>query len=270
MRPATERGLRHGLWIVGLFTLALALAHVARGEIGFDAHAYWAAAHHHHFYRASPESVDAYLYSPAFAEGIWPIAAGPWAFFCAVWLLLVAAIYLWLLAPLPLRWRIPALLACTLDIVSGNVWSLFGLVLVAGFRFPGAWAFPALTKVTPVLGPVWFAARREWRNVLISIDAVVAFAAVSMIAAPHFWVSWLHLLEHAKPNGSMAAAFNPPTAALLAVELPIAIAVTVWAARTNRRWLLPVAMLFANPVLTSNALVILAAIPRIRAMDSPD
>ena len=84
MRPARERGLRHGLWIVGLFTLALALAHVARGEIGFDAHAYWAAAHHHHFYGASPESADAYLYSPAFAEGIWPIAIGPWAFFCAV------------------------------------------------------------------------------------------------------------------------------------------------------------------------------------------
>ena len=50
----------------------------------------------------------------------------------------------------------------------------------------------------------------------------------------------------------------------------IALAVTVWAARTNRRWLLPVAMLFANPVLTSNALVILAAIPRIRAMERPD
>jgi hypothetical protein len=62
----------------------------------------------------------------------------------------------------------------------------------------------------------------------------------------------------------MAPEFFDQTALLLADELPIAVEVTVYAARTNRRWLLPVAMLFANPVFTANAFVILAAIPRLR------
>jgi hypothetical protein len=262
-----ERAVRHGLGVVGLVTLAIGIGHIRQGQIGFDAHAYW-SAWQHHLYSVAPEERDAYLYSPAFAQAIWPLTLLQWPAFCALWLGGIAAIYAWLLAPLSLRWRLPLLLICSLDVVSGNVWAVFALVIVFGFRYPAAWAFPALTKVTPVLGPVWFAARREWRALLISAATTGLLAGLSFGLAPDLWHRWVALLLHPDsfPHGlsSMAPAFYPPTPLLLAVELPIALALTIYGARTNRRWLLPVAMLFANPVFTANAFVILAAIPRLR------
>ena len=48
------------------------------------------------------------------------------------------------------------------------------------------------------------------------------------------------------------------------MRLPIALAVAVFAARTDRRWLLPVAMLLACPVVGWGSFALLAAIPRLR------
>ena len=50
----------------------------------------------------------------------------------------------------------------------------------------------------------------------------------------------------------------------LVARLPIALAVAVFAARTDRRWLLPVAMLLACPVVGWGTFALLAAIPRLR------
>jgi hypothetical protein len=246
------------------------LADVLGGSLGLDSHAYW-AAWQHHLYSAIPEQRDAFLYSPAFAQAIWPLTVLPWPLFCALWVAVVASIYLWLLAPLEWRWRIPLLLLCSLDIVTGNVWSLFALVLVFGMRFPWAWGFPVLTKVTPAVGPLWFLARREWRALAISLGATIGIALVSFLAAPHLWREWETLLLHpAGVGGAGGAAATlrpvvyPARAVSLTIGLPVAAGLTVYAARTTRPWLLPVAAVFAMPVLTSNALVILAAIPRIR------
>ena len=46
----------------------------------------------------------------------------------------------------------------------GNIHLLLGAVIVAGFRWPWLWALPLLTKVTPGVGLLWFALRREWRT----------------------------------------------------------------------------------------------------------
>jgi hypothetical protein len=273
--PGRLRALRHGLWIPAVVTALFALADVLSGSLGLDSHAYW-AAWHHHLYSAVPEQRDAYLYSPAFAEGLWPLTLLPWPLFCALWLALVASIYAWLLAPLDMRWRIPLLLLCSLDIVTGNVWSLFALVLVFGLRFPAAWAFPVLTKATPAIGPLWFLARREWRSLAIALGATAAIALVSLLAAADLWHEWETLLLHPRSIGGAGAAsaalrpmVYPATAVSLTIGLPIAIGLTLYAARTTRPWLLPVAMVFAMPVLTSNALVILAAIPRMRRAAVP-
>ncbi len=267
LTPNRARAIRHAAWIVGLFTFLLALSHVLAGSVGLDAHAYW-AAWRHHLYSAAPQQTDAYLYSPVFAQIIWPLTLLSWPAFCFIWLAAVTATYAWLLAPLALRWRVPALLLCSLDIVSGNVWSFFAVVLVVGFRYPSAWALPALTKVTPGAGMLWFMARREWRSLLTSLGVTLGLAAISFAFAPSLWVDWFRLLLHPHSFAHSAAAgiqplIDPPTALLLAVELPVAIGITVFAARTDRPWLLPVAMIFANPVFTANAFVILAAIPRL-------
>jgi hypothetical protein len=267
--PLRLAALRHGLWLGAAFTLLIVVADLSSARFGFDAHAYWNAWQGGSLYSAPPEQLDAYLYSPAFAQAIWPLAELPWPLFCMLWTGAVAATYLWLLAPVERKWRVPLLLLCTPDIVSGNVWAFFALVLVFGLRFPAAWALPLLTKVTPVVGPVWFFARREWRSLAIALGATVGIAAISFAAAPGLWSDWVRFLSHANDisgpaETSLRPLFYPPIEVLLPIELPIAIAITVFAARRNRPWLLPVAMLFAMPVFTVNAFVMLAAIPRIR------
>jgi hypothetical protein len=158
---------------------------------------------------------------------------------------------------------------CSLDLVAGNVWAFFALVLVFGLRYPGLWAFPLLTKVTPLVGPVWFLTRREWRSLAIVLATTAAITLASVAIAPHLWGDWVRLLLHADNAASSDAKnlrplLHPPTALFLAVCLPIAGAITVLAARRNRPWLLPVAMVFAMPFISANTLLILAAIPRIR------
>ncbi|MCA1648271.1 MAG: DUF2029 domain-containing protein, partial [Chloroflexi bacterium] len=193
-----------------------------------------------------PEQRDAYLYSPAFAEVIWPLTLLPWPLFCTIWIGAVASTYLWLLAPLDCRWRIPLLMLCAHDIATGNVWSFFALVLVVGFRVPAAWALPLLTKVTPGIGPLWFLIRRDWRALIFALGSTALIAGISFAAAPTLWAHWLDLLVHParfqnSARGSLRPVVYVPTSISLGVGLPIAIAITAAAAHTNRLWLLPIA-----------------------------
>lgn len=261
------RAVNHGIWVLGLIVAGLSVLWVASGATGLDSHAYY-AAWHHHLYSAAPEQRDAYLYSPVFAELLWPATLLSWPLFCAFWAAIVLGIYTWLLKPLPLKWRIPLLLACTNDIVAGNVWSIFALVYVFGFTYPATWAFPLLTKVTPGVGVVWFLTRREWRKLLVLVAVVLLAAGTSMAFGLDLWRDWIRLLLHPEayraPGGSFHPIFYPRTPILLAAEIPIAIGILVYAAKSEKRWLVPVAMVFASPMFTSNALLVLAAIPRLR------
>jgi hypothetical protein len=269
LTPTRLRALRHGLWVGAAFTLLIAVSDIYGARFGFDAHAYWAAWRHEGLYTVAPQQLDAYLYSPAFAQAIWPLAQLPWSVFCIAWIAVITGVYVWLLAPIDLRWRVPLLMLCSLDLVAGNVWAFFALVLVFGLRYPGLWAFPALTKVTPLVGPVWFLARREWRSLAIVAVTTATIAIASVSIDPGLWGDWVRFLLHADDAASPAAMnlrplLHPPTALFLAVDLPIAVAITVFAARRNRPWLLPVAMVFAMPFFSANTLLVLAAIPRIR------
>jgi hypothetical protein len=267
--PFRLRALRHGLWFSAAFALLIAATDIVGTGFGFDAHAYWTVWRHDGLYTVGPQQLDAYLYSPAFAQVMWPLTLLPWAVFCIAWTAALAAIYVWLLAPLAPRWRIPLLALCTLDLVAGNIWAFFALVLVFGIRYPAAWAFPLLTKITPIVGPVWFLARREWESFALVAMTTVAITTISVAIAPHLWSDWVHFLMHtgdpASSQGTkLQPLFHPPTALWIAVDLPIAVAITVIAARSNRPWLLPVAMVFAMPFFSVNAMLVLAAIPRIR------
>jgi hypothetical protein len=50
----------------------------------------------------------------------------------------------------------------------------------------------------------------------------------------------------------------------LLARLPIALALVVFAALTERRWLVPVCMVLASPVVGWGTFALLAAIPRLR------
>lgn len=262
--PARARTVGHGLLLLVAVPYALMFVVGAfTGFAGFDSHAYW-AAWSNGLYSAAPEQRDAYLYSPAFAEAIGPLTLLPWSVFYGLWMVGTAASYVWLLAPLGRRWAVPLFILTIPEIIVGNIWGLLALVVVVGLRYPGAWALPLLTKITPAVGPIWFAVRREWRAFAISVGLAVGIALASAAFTPHLWADWVRLLLHpdqyVNPNrGSATSLVSVP----LFARLPLAMCLTIFAARTNRRLLLPFAMVLASPVLAVNTFLILTALPRL-------
>jgi hypothetical protein len=65
-----------------------------------------------------------------------------------------------------------------MEIWGGNIEVLVALAVVLGFRWPAAWSFILLTKITPGVGLLWFAVRREWRSLAIVAVATGGIAAV--------------------------------------------------------------------------------------------
>jgi hypothetical protein len=231
-------------------------------ELGFgvDSHAYW-AAWRGQMYDAAPATRDAYLYSPAFAQAIWPIAQLPWPAFSIVWSLAATAAVVWLALGASRVWVVPLILLGTFEVLTGNVNWILALVAVFGLRHPGLWTVALLTKVTPALGPVWFLARGEWRKFFVAAGWAVAVSVGSFALAPDLWREWWDFLStHAgSSTDKVGATFLPP----LVVRIPLVLAFVVWGARTNRVWTLPVGMALLSPVSGIGQLVVLLAVPRL-------
>jgi Glycosyltransferase family 87 len=123
----------------------------------------------------------------------------------------------------------------------GNVDVLMAAALVLGFRYPGMWAFLFITKVTPAIGVLWFAFRGEWRNLAIALGTTAVVVALSFALAPDLWARWIQDLQGWAGLPQMDGV--PP----LLLRLPVALLVVAFAARTDRRWMLPIACLIAIP-----------------------
>ena len=74
--------------------------------------------------------------------------------------------------------------AVAIELNAANINLLIVAAVLIGFRHPWAWAFVALTKVTPGVGMLWFAVRREWRHFAIAAGATVAIA-IGLAARSH-------------------------------------------------------------------------------------
>ena len=264
---AYPRGVRRFLglttaWFLAVVLTIEAVAVVVVQRFGYDSHAYW-LAWQGPMYGARPGEPDAYLYSPAFAQMLRPFALLPWPVFAALFAAVLVAALVWLLQPLSRTWWLPLGVIGLNEVAAGNVYLLLAVVAVLGFRHPAAWAFAALTKITPFVGPIWFLVRREWRALALAVGATTAVAAVSYLINPGDWNDWVQFLLH---NASMATgrtggALFPP----LWVRLPAAVALVVWGALTDRRWTVPVAMAVGTPVIAFGSFMVLLALPRIRA-----
>lgn len=234
---------------------------------GVDAHAYW-AAWRGEMYDNAPATRDAYLYSPAFAQAIWPLAQLPWPVFAAAWGLAAAATVIWLAAGAGRAWVVQLSLLGTFEVLTGNVNWVLALVAVLGLRHPGLWVIALLTKITPALGPIWFIARGEWRKLLQATAWTLVVIAVSLVLAPDLWHAWWEFLSvhSGSASSKVGSDFLPP----LAVRLPIVVAFLVWGARTNRVWTLPVSMALVSPVSGIGQVVVLLAVPRLVRLGRAD
>lgn len=243
------------LWAAGCYVVFFVVTRFPQHHwFGADAHAYWLTAHHDQLYAIAPGFRNAYNYSPAFAQLIYPIALLPWSMFFALWIVLEGAAFAWLLAPLGWRWAVPFWLCCTIEIGFGNIWGMLGVAYVVALRRPAAWAFVALTKVTPVVGVLWHMARREWRNVAVASATTAAVAGISLAIDPAAWRQWIDYLT-----------MNRGVGGGLSIRLAVAAAMVLVAARKPHvTWLLVPALLIGSPHLYGWLwITILAAIPRL-------
>jgi hypothetical protein len=226
---------------------------------GQDARCYWQATLGDPYLHSDWNDPIAYVYSPAFLQLVSPLTALPWQAFMAAWsaILLVAVRFL----------TGPRLLAAgvlfpfaLMEVAGGNVSLLLAAAIVIGFRWPAAWSLVLLTKVTPGIGLLWFAVRREWRSLAIALGATAAIALLSFVILPNQWRDWVDVVIRnalAGKSGTWASVPIP-----LWIRLPFAIALVVWGARTDRRWTVPVGAMLALPALWYGGLsMLLAVIP---------
>jgi len=249
-----RRTLFHGGVLIGLIFAAYLFLVAApyRGSMAFDVVAYYNVDLANP-YGGNVGDLGFFAYSPPIALILAPFTHLPWIVFVALWYVLLLMALVWLG-----RRELLVLLAfppVAIDLYHGNIHLLLGSAIVLGFRYPAAWSFVLLTKVTPGVGLLWFAARREWRQLTVALGATAAIVAITFVMLPAQWMAWLNMLAE-------SAGTPPPWPALpipLWLRLPMAAAIVVWGARRDARWAVPVAVAISVPALWPGAFAILAA-----------
>jgi hypothetical protein len=234
--------------------------------LGRDALTYWLAAGSPDPYGSDVVGTPlAYLYSPAFSQALAAAATLPFSVFLSLWWslqVLVLAVLGWRAAERWPRWWIPVVALGLLEVWSGNVHLLLAGAVVLGLRWPAAWAFVLLTKLTPGIGLAWFAFRRDWRALLQALAATAAIVVVSVAIDPWGWFDWGVLLvsniNPGVPWGTIPLPFI--------VRLPVALGLLWWGAHRDQRWVVPIACMLTVPVVWPGALAFVVAAV---ALDAP-
>jgi len=257
MNVSTERmTLRVPSWPPVLDRLAvpaLAILGAAYGILGWlgraplpgDAAVYWLNT-------PGDYAVGMYGYPPVLSQILGPLKAidAPGVFVVA-WETLCFASVGYALG----RFAIPALIFLPLALVFpifdplvapvvaamlGNVTMSMTAAIVAAMRHDAAgWlAVPLLTKITPGIGILWFALRREWRLFALGLSVTAAIVAVSFALDPAAWFAYGDFVL----TNAGAQEFGPPIVGPpLWLRAAVAILLLVWGARGDRRWVVPIA-----------------------------
>ena len=229
-------------------------------QTGQEAFCYWIANINSPYSLSDWGSPIAYVYSPAFIQVMAPLTRLPWMLFMGIWTALLILAVRFLTGP---RLFALGVLLAIVELAGGNISLLLATAIVLGFRWPAVWSFVLLTKVTPGIGLLWFVVRREWRQLGIALGATALIVAASATIFPHAWLDWFNLLTGLVGRDGTWAAVPIP----FVVRLPVAVAVVVWGARTDRRWTVPVAGMLALPALWYGGLTMLLA---VIALHNPD
>lgn len=252
-----SRAWRDGAVIAGLLFAAYLFVIVApaAGTVGFDAFAYWSVDGNDP-YQAGVGGLGAFNYTPPIARLFDPLGALEWFTFLWLWLAVLVAQVVWLGGRGRRVLWILALPPVALELYHGNVHLLMAAAIALGYRYPWTWAFVLLTKVTPGVGLVWFAVRREWHSLAVAVGVTAAIVAVSMLLDFGLWQAWLAFVT-STPEGGSVAQFQ--IAIPLWLRLPAAVVLVAWGGLTDRPWTVPLAATLALPVLWVSGFAICAA-----------
>jgi hypothetical protein len=245
--PHAVRAIRDGLSIGGLIFLVLTM----RGEgAGYDFFAYWSVNPADPY--AVKEGFGAFHYAPPLVWLVGPLKLMSWPAAYWVWFAFLCLVLVWLARDWALAWL--AFPPVVFELYHGNIHLLIGAALVLALRYPGAYLFLALSKVSPGITALWYVVRREWRNLAIALGVSLAVVAIAFLIAPQPWLAWL---SHLSSESNQA----PNLIAIpLAVRLPFSAALVIVAARLDRPWILAPAVVLALPLLWLHGLAVLVAI----------
>lgn len=233
------------------------------GIHALDARTYWSVPLDDPYPGPQVGLPGAYLYSPAFLQVLTPLRALPWEIFHALWMAAGIGAAIYMVGPVGAALAIGLLPFVERDLFVGNIHLMLGAAMVIGMRHPAAWSFVLLTKVTPGIGLLWFALRREWRQLATALGMTLAISAVSFVLAPGLWFAWVERLTG--DTGTAGSGYM----LLLVGRLVLAALLVAVGARTDRAWLVPVAATIAVPILWPDSLaMLLAAVPLVREQGS--
>jgi hypothetical protein len=253
-----RRLVRDALVVLGIVAAATYWIYLTRGGgLPVDVRYYWAADPHGLYPHPEAGEHNGYNYSPAFEFVVGWWRGIPFEAFAAIWRAVLLTMLVYLAGPFTLFVLLTVPVAS--EINAANIQIPLALAVVLGFRWPGAWAFVVLTKLTPGIGLLWFLLRREWRRLAMAAAVTVAIAAVSFVLMPDAWAGYVRLLT-ATPAPAVAPYYLPFWA-----RLPVAMAVIGWGAWTGRRWPVVVGATIALPVyyITSSAMFV-GVLPYLR------
>ncbi len=264
-RALRLRAVRDGLiisgWLATLFVFFVVIP--AGHSFGYDAFSYWSIDFNDLYGRAmsSNFALGAFRYAPPIAFLFAPLQLLPWWLFLWLWTAVGLAIVVWLGG----RWSLVllALPPIALELYHGNVHLLMAGAIALGFRFPALWAFVILTKLSPGIGVLWFAFRREWRKLGWALGVTLVVSVLAYVLEPRYWTEFIASIAS---NLAEPQPFSVPPPA--PIRIPIAIALVFWGARTDRPWIVPIAATLALPIIWPHGLsVAIAAIPFLRRGD---
>jgi hypothetical protein len=255
--PWAKRVVADGLVIFGIVVayFALVVFRITDMELHFwDGLAYWGVDRTDPYGTSSLGLTGSFIYSPPAALVFGVIGLLPQAVFIGLWAALIVGLAAWLGLPFPRIWLILlAPLHREIEIGQFNVVTTAAIVLA--FRWPALWAIPLLTKVTPGVGLIWFAVRREWRRLAIAVGVTAAVAAGSFAIRPEWWFDWFGFL---RGNSGYAAHQYP------LVRIAIAALVVAWGAKTDRPWTVPLGAFLALPVIYLDSFTFLLGCVAVR------
>jgi glycosyl transferase family 87 len=243
--------IRLGLSAVGVAMLALVYS--VPGP-GFDFYAYWAVDPSDPYRIA--DGLGAFHYAPPVIWLTEPFKLLPFDVGYAVWTVLMVGLLVWMTRSWALAWC--AFPPVASELYHGNIDLLLAAALVAGFRTPAAWILLPITKVTTGINLLWPVLRRDLRDLgMVAVVGVVIVGASLALQGIDVWRAWIdHLLVRMGRPEAGGALIDLS----LWLRLPIATVVMIWACLTARRWVVPLAVVLALPLLWFHSLAVLVAI----------
>jgi hypothetical protein len=140
------------------------------------------------------------------------------------------------------------------EINAANINLLLAVAVVGGFRWPVLWSALLVTKPSAGVILLWPVVRRQWRRLVIAIAPAAIAALISFVLQPHVWLDWLAYL----PGYGDTPGWPFPIP--IWPRLPVAIALVIWGARSDRRWMAVLGTILAWPRLYFLSIALLIAL----------